>query len=195
MIYSNLLPDSALIKSVENYNSIAIIVCPVCGNLSIGYQKNIPAFRKTIDETTGETIYERSAITGESNRIKGLLEAQGKQVKIGTYGAPCIRAMEPDLPEDVNGGGDADMRLADQCEGKDAVLALCCSVGTLGLKRRLGDSMRIVPGMKTLGISQFSFIFDESKELVYADRENSTIIPSVTSNSEKEKYARPTRLD
>jgi hypothetical protein len=77
----------------------------------------------------------------------------------------------------------------------DAVLALCCSVGTLGLKRRLGDSMRVVPGMKTLGFSQFSFIFDESKELVYADRENSTIIPSVTSNSEKEKYARAVRLD
>jgi len=36
--------------------------------------------------------------------------------------------------------------------------------------------------VETLGISQFSFIFDESKELVYADRENSTIIPSVTSS-------------
>ncbi len=98
---------------MDSYNSVAIIVCPVCGNLSVGYQKNIPAFRKTVDETTGETVYERSAITGESNRIKGLLEAQGKHVKIGTYGAPCIRAMEPDLPGDVNGGGDADMRLAD----------------------------------------------------------------------------------
>ena len=179
MIYTNLLPDSALIKSVESYNSVAIILCPSCGNMSVGYQKNIPVLRKTLDGTTGETIFVRAAITGEADRIKGLLEAQGIYVKTSTYGGPCITAMEPDLPRGI-GGGDADMKLNDQCEGMDAVLALCCSVGMIGLKRRLGDSKRIVPGMKTLGIGHFSFKFDESKELVYADRESSTIIPSST---------------
>ncbi len=74
MIYTNLLPDSALIKSVENYNSVAIIVCPVCSNLSVGYQKNIPAFRKTVDETTGETTYERQRLQERQTGLKACLK-------------------------------------------------------------------------------------------------------------------------
>ena len=176
MIYSNLLPDSTLLKSVEEYDSLTIVLCPMCGNLSVGYHKDLPIYQKVLDESTGETKYERVAIFDEANRIKKLLQDTGKQVKMEIYGGPCMTALDAELPGNVN-GGDSDAKLVEGCTGSDAVLALCCSVGAIGLRHRLGEEYRIVPGMKTLGISHFSFKFDETRTLVYADKENSTIIP------------------
>ncbi len=175
MIYAELLPDSTIMKNVESYDSMTLVVCPVCANTSVGYQKNLPVLKKSVDETTGETTYIRIAIAGEAQRIKELLDE--KDVKIEMYGAPCAMAMDKELPRNLN-GGDADTKLVEQCADADVVLALCCSVGVLGLKRRLGGSTRIVPCMKTRGFSQFSFKFDEAKELVYVDRESSTVLSS-----------------
>ena len=177
MIYAELLPDSTIMKIVESYGSMTLVVCPVCSNTSVGYQKNLPAFKRAVDETTGEITFVRSAITGEAYRIKKLLDEKDKDVKVEMYGAPCAMAMDKELPRNLN-GGDADIKLFEQCADTDVVLALCCSVGVLGLKRRLGGSTRIVPGMKTRGFSQFSLKFDETKEFVYVDRENSTVISS-----------------
>ena len=177
MIYAELLPDSTIMKNVESYDSMTLVVCPLCANTSVGYQKNLPVLKKSVDETTGETTYIRTAITGEAHRIKELLDEKDKDVTIEMYGAPCAMAMDKELPRNLN-GGDADTKLVEQCADTDMVLALCCSVGVLGLKRRLGGSIRIVPCMKTNGISQFSFKFDEAKELVYVDRESSTVLSS-----------------
>ena len=178
MIYAELLPDSTIMKNVEIYNSVTLVVCPVCSNTSVGYQKNLPAFKRSVDEATGEVTLLRSAITGEAFRVKELLEEKDKGVKVETYGAPCAMAMDKELPGYVN-GGDVDIKLVEQCADTDVVLAFCCSVGVLGLRRRLGGTTRIVPGMKTIGFSQFSFKFDETKELVYVDRENSTVLSSL----------------
>jgi hypothetical protein len=182
LIYAELLPDSTIMKNVESYDSMTLVVCPVCANTSVGYQKNLPVLKKSVDETTGELTYIRTAITGEAHRIKELLDEKDKDVKVEMYGAPCAMAMDRELPRNLN-GGDADTKLAEQCADTDMVLALCCSVGALGLKRRLGDSTMIVPCMKTRGFSQFSFKFDDNKELVYVDRESSTVLSSFqTSN-------------
>ena len=183
LIYAELLSDSTIMKNVEIYDSMTLIVCPVCANTSVGYQKNLPVLKKSVDETTREITYTRTAITGEAHRIKELLDEKEKDVKVEMYGAPCAMAMDRELPRNLN-GGDADIKLVEQCAGTDAVLAFCCSVGMLGLKRRLGGSTRIVPCMKTSGFSQFSFKFDEAKELVYVDRESSTVISSFQPRSD-----------
>jgi len=183
LIYAELLPDSTIMKNVESYDSVTLVVCPICANTSVGYQKNLPAFKRSIDKATGEITFVRSAITGEAYRIKDLLDEKDKDVKVEMYGAPCVMAMDKELPRNVK-GGDADIKLFEQCANTDVVLALCCSVGVLGLKRRLGGSTGIMPGMKTIGISQFSFKFDETKELVYADRESSTVISSFQSRND-----------
>jgi len=186
LIYAELLPDSTIMKNVESYDSMAIVVCTLCANLSVGYQKNLPVLKRAIDEATGEITFVRSAITGEAYRIKDLLDEKDKDVKVEMYGAPCVMAMDIELPRNFN-GGDADIKLVEQCADTDVVLALCCSVGVLGLKRRLG-STRIVPCMKTIGISQSSFKFDETKELVYADKESSTMLSSFQPRSDKEAH-------
>lgn len=183
MIYVELLPDSTIMKNVESYDSMTLVVCPVCANTSVGYQKNLPAFKRSVDEATGEITLIRLAITGETYRIKELLEEKDKDVKVEMYGAPCAMAIDKELPRNLN-GGDFDIKLVEQCAETDVVLALCCSVGVLGLKRRLGGSTRIVPGMKTIGMSQFSFKFDETKELVYVDRESSMVISSFQPRSD-----------
>ena len=91
--------------------------------------------------------------------------------------------MDKEQPKMIK-GGDADIKLFEQCADTDVVLALCCSVGVLGLKRRLGGSTGIVPCMKTIGICQSNFKFDETKELVYVDRESSTVISSFQPRSD-----------
>ncbi len=183
MIYAELLPDSTIMKNVESYDSMTLVICPICANTSVGYQKNLPAFKRSVDEATGEITFLRTAITGEAYRIKELLDGKDKDIKIEMYGAPCAMAMDTELPRNLN-GGDADINLVEQCGDTDVVLALCCSVGVLGLKRRLAGSTRIVPGMKTSGFSQFSFKFDDTKELVYVDRENSTVLSSFQPRSD-----------
>ena len=183
MIYAELLPDSTIMKIVESYDSMTLVVCTLCANLSVGYQKNLPAFKRSVDEATGEITFVRSAITCEAYRIKELLDEKDKDVKVEMYGAPCAMAMDKELPRYVK-GGDADIKLFEQCADTDVVLALCCSVGVLGLKRRFRGSTGIVPCMKTIGISQFSFKFDETKELVYVDRESSTVLSNFQSRND-----------
>jgi len=183
LIYAELLPDSTIMKNVESHDSVTLVVCPICSNTSVGYQKNLPAFKKSVDEATGEVTLIRSAITGEAFRVKELLEEKDKGVKVEMYGAPCAMAMDKELPGYVN-GGDADIKLVEQCADTDVVLTFCCSVGVLGLRRRLGGTTRIVPGMKTIGFSQFNFKFDETKELVFVDRENSTVLSSFQPRSD-----------
>ena len=162
MIYAELLPDSTIMKNVESYDSLTLVACSACANTSVGYQKNLPVLKRSVDEATGEITFIRSAITGEAYRIKELLEEKDKDVKVEMYNVPCAMAMDKELPRYVK-GGDADIKLFEQCVDTDVVLALCCSVGVLGLKRRFGGSTGIVPGMKTIGISQFSFRFDETR--------------------------------
>ena len=183
MIYAELLPDSTIMKNVESFDSMTLVVCPLCANLSVGYQKNLPAFKRSVDEATGEVTFKRSAITGEAYRIKELLEEKDKDAKVEIYSAPCAMAMDKELPGMIN-GGDADFKLLEQCADTDMVLAFCCSVGVLGLKRRFGGSTGIVPCMKTLGMSQSNFIFDETKEFVYVDRDNSTVLSSFQPRSD-----------
>ena len=183
MIYAELLPDSTIMKAVESYGSMTLVVRPICVNLSVGYQKNLPVINRAVDEATGEITFVRSAITGEAYRIKDLLDEKDKDVTVEIYGAPCAMAMDKELPRNVK-RGDADIKFVEQCADTDVVLALCCSVGVLGLKRHLGGSTRIVPCMKTIGMSQFSLKFDDTKELVYADRESSTVLSSFQPRSD-----------
>ena len=176
LIYSNLLPDSSILKSVEDYEALTLVLCPYCGNHSVGYQKDIPILKKVIDKATGEPKYRPWAIVSEATRLKQIFEDQGKQVKTEIYGGPCLTALDQELPGSLN-GGDADILLLEGCVGSDIVLTLCCATGTIGVKKRLGDEYRVVSCMKTVGLSHFSFKFDETNTFVYVDQENSTIIP------------------
>lgn len=49
--------------------------------------------------------------------------------------------------------------------------------GTLGLRKRLREIVKVIPGMVTIGMGQFTFRFDEAQEYIYVDKKATTIIP------------------
>ena len=175
MIFSKLLSDSSILQSLKDQQSALIIGCPWCAGFSIAYQKNLPYLRKSTNKDTGETEYLPAAILDEANRIKALLEEQGISTRVQLYPGPCLYSTDIELPESVNGGDMASPEMLHSLNEADAVLSLCCTNGTMGLRKRVSSNVRVVPGMVTAGIGQFGFKFDETKKHVYVDQDETTV--------------------
>lgn len=102
----------------------------------------------------------------EANRLKALLESKGINVRVEMWpgDAPCFLSNERE--QDY-------LELADRCADAEAVITLCCVGGTLGVKRYLGKTAKIISGMRTLGLFQVCIILDEAKGFVYVDKNKS----------------------
>ncbi len=177
VVYAVLEPDSKIIEEVAGFKSAAIVGCTYCANMSIAHEKNIPAYMMSVDKTTGGTTLLPTAMMEETNRLKNLLEGKEMNVKVEIWGTPlCTLTHDKELPDGIGGGEWADPELANRCADTDAVIALCCVAGMLGMKKRLGKATKIVRGMKTVGFSEFYFTFDEAKEFVHVNKDRSTVI-------------------
>jgi hypothetical protein len=177
VVYAVLVPDSKIIEEVAGFKSVAIVGCTYCANMSIAYEKNIPAYMMSVDKTTGGTTLLPTAMMEETNRLKNLLEGKEINVKVEIWGTPlCTLTHDKELPTGIGGGEWADPELANRCADADAVIALCCVAGMLGMKKRLGKAAKIVRGMKTVGFSEFYFTLDEVKKFIHADKHRSTVI-------------------
>ena len=64
--------------------------CEGCANDSIAFDKGGALRSIVIDNDTGETRFFPAAIMGEANRLKGLLESRGFNVKIDTALNICV---------------------------------------------------------------------------------------------------------
>jgi len=166
-VYSVVLSDSKILDRVTGIESVVVVGCAFCANFSIAYDKGIPLSRVLVDENTGRTVRAPVAIMEESNRLKALFESNGINVRGEVLLVPCI--VPPEMQP-------ADLELAEHCTDADAVVTLCCSGGTLGIKTRLGKTVKIIPGMRTVGVSLSYTVFDEAKEYVYMDKSRSKII-------------------
>lgn len=178
MIFAELATESRILQATKDVRSVLIVACPVCANLSIAYEKNLPVYERRIDETTGESSFLPIAITSVATRLKTLLEERGISARIAMHRAPCLLAIDEELT-DLFSEGVTSPELSGSGVGSDTILSLSCAVGTLGLRKRLGESAKVIPAMKNAGIGQFKVIFDERKTFVHVDKENSTIIPTV----------------
>lgn len=176
VIHTVLVPDSKIIEEVAGFKSVAIVGCTACANNSIAYEKNVPAYVISVDKTTGRTTLLPMAMMEETNRLKNLLESKGMTVRVEIWPPLCALTHEKELPTAIGGRQWADPELANRCTDAQAVIALCCVGGLLGMKKRLGKAVKIVRGMKTVGVSQFYFALDEAKEFVHVDKDRSTII-------------------
>lgn len=166
-VYSVLLPDSKILRRVAGFKSVVIAGCVFCANSSIAYDKGIPFSRVLVDENTGRTVQVPVAVMEESKRLKALLESNDIDVRGEVLLVPCV--VPPQMQP-------ADLELAEHCTNADAVVTLCCSGGTLGIKTRLGKTVKIIPGMRSVGISLSYTVFDETKEFIYVDKSRSKII-------------------
>jgi len=166
-VYSVLLPDSKILRRVAGFKSVAILGCPVCANSSIAYDKDIPLSRVLLNKNTGETVRAPVAIMEEANRLKTLLESKGTNVRVEVPFMPCVVSVEREQ---------ADRELAERCSQVEAVVTLCCAGGTLGIKRRLGKTVKVIPGMRTAGLSLIYAVFDEATGFIYMDKNRSKMI-------------------
>jgi hypothetical protein len=176
VVHTVLVPDSKIIEEVAGFKSIAVVGCSYCANASIAYERNVPSHMMLVDKATGRTTLLPVAMMEETNRLKNLLESRGLTVKVEIWPTLCALTDERELPTAMGGRQWADPELANRCADAEAVIALCCVGGMLGIKKRLGKAVKIIRGMKTAGLSQFYFTFDETKEFIRIDRDKSTII-------------------
>jgi hypothetical protein len=177
MIFSKLLDEKTLLEKVQGYKSLLIVGCRTCANLSVAYEGDLPAYRKTIDPKTDEAQYEPVAIIEEAHRLKSLFESHGFTIDFELFRPPCLQSYDMSIPDNLGGGENASPDFAERYTKYDVVISLACASGTLGLRKRLGKNVKVIPGMVTRGMGQFDFKFDDTKEYVYVDKQATTIIP------------------
>ncbi len=167
-------PDSSILGETEGFESVAIVGCTYCANYSIAYEKDEPVQKIIVDEETGSTSKPPLAMINEANRLKGILEGRG--VSVGVEIWPPLCTMTRDSEVQMGGPQWTDPELVNRCSGAEAIIALCCVGGVVGLKKRFGEGVKVIPGMRTEGISLLSFSLDDETNLVRIDKEKSTII-------------------
>jgi hypothetical protein len=112
----------------------------------------------------------------ELNRWKTLLEERGKSCEIEVVPQLCVYSEDPVILERSNLAKLSGNDFIDRCKGSDAVLCYGCSAAFVGLNRRLGNEVKIVPGLKSVGALQIQTYMDESGKFIMMNNNGSTII-------------------
>lgn len=166
--------DTSILGETKGLNSVVIVGCPYCANFSIAYEKDEPVQKLVIDEKTGGSSKLPLAMMNETNRLKGILEGKGMSVGVEMWPPLCIKTSDSEIQ--MGGPQWTDPELVSRCSGAEAIVALCCAGGVIGLKERFGKDLKVIPGMKTEGISLLHFSLDKATKLVHIDRGKSTVI-------------------
>jgi len=167
VVYSELIPQEAILQGVGNNKKVIIIACQHCANVSIAYAKNIPYAKSIGGGVLGMLTSKPTAIIQEADNIKGLLENKGITAKIVILGKllpPC----------GMNEKGHR--KIAELCKDSDCVIALSCISGCLGMKNALPKTCKIFPAMNTVGwletcskVKKGNHIIDKQKSrVIYA---------------------------
>lgn len=166
-VYSVVLPDSTILKRVNGLKSVLIVGCGACLNDSLGFNTDQPLARIVNGNNADTPELLPLLIEEELQRIKTLLENNG----ISTGSENTIPVCEISFATEP-----FISNLAKRSGEVEAILSLSCSVGTLALKKQLGNVFKIIPATKTSGIFQVSKYLDESGEYIYLDKPKSTIL-------------------
>jgi len=166
-VYSTVRPDSAILRDLKGLKSVVILCCSSCANTSIAYDKELPVSRILTDSATGRTKTIPVAIVEEANRLKVVLENNGIKASCEIFAAPCV--LSDDIAREQS-------EILKRCDEAEAVVTLFCPSGMLGIKRVLREKIKLVPGMKTLGLWQRYTFIDHEKGLIYIDKSKFAII-------------------
>ena len=138
--YSELATDTFFLNQVGDAKSVTIFGCGFCANQSIAYKNNIFVIGTS---SLGGLRFSCFATSGEANRIKELLEKNGKSVNIKFFGlptSPYCQLNQNDRKKIVNAA-----------KGSDAAITLSCMAGFGGIRNALPESVKVIPGMTTVG--------------------------------------------
>jgi hypothetical protein len=166
-VYSTILPDSTILKRVNGFKSTLIVGCCACLNDSLAFSTDQPLAKVVIDENTGTTNLLPILVDEELKRIKGLLENNGISTRVESTFPICEISF---ITEQFIS------KLSEYSAEVESILSVSCVAGTLALKKQLGKVFKIVSATKTQGVFQPSKFLDGSKEFVYLDKSQSTIM-------------------
>jgi hypothetical protein len=177
MIFSKLLNETTLLERVQGHRSLIFMGCRSCANYSAAYEKNLPLYEKTIDPATEEVNYVPYAIVEEANQLGKFFERHGYETNFELIRPPCTSSNDIRVPEKLGGGEYASPDFAERYAKYDAVISLCCASGTVGLRKRLGKTIQVIPGRDTIGMGHIVYKFDDAQKYIYVDQQASTITP------------------
>jgi hypothetical protein len=165
VVYSELIPQEAILQGVGNAKKVTIIACPHCANVSIAYAKNIPYAKSKFSGLLGMITSKPTAIIQEANSIKNLLQSKGINTEIKILGKlmPPCGMNEKDYQKIAELGGDS-----------DCVIALSCISGCLGMKNALPKTCKVFPAMNTVGWMETCTRIENGSRII--DKQRSRII-------------------
>jgi hypothetical protein len=161
--YSELVSDDYILQQVGEAKSISIFGCRVCANASIALSKGMSVIGKI---SLGGIRFTPYAVTQEANRIRQLLESNGKSVNVNIF-SPL--ACNPFCGMTEKGRS----KIARACEKSDTAIALSCYLGVEGIKSALPESIKVIPAMKTIG--QITSYLTKKKGKIILDRDKTKV--------------------
>ena len=168
-------PNNNILKSLEGKKSTLIVACAGCANNSVAYDKIKPVYKVETDEK-GNKMLIPYAIHDEAERVKTMLGENGIKADIELNDSWCFYTESKELSKMLGSPGWTDQGLKDRCVNYGSILFLGCPDGVNGVKVRVGDKARVIPGMSNIGTYQCFWRFDEVNGVVLIDREKSAFI-------------------
>jgi hypothetical protein len=163
-VYSIMLPDEHLLKSIQSYSEIVILGCGGCSNDSLAYV-NCASQKARFEAQNQQYRTEPEAVLSEAKRLKSVFEKYNKNVQIA-IGMHLCSSCTGDKPEDW-------LKI---CQDAEAVLTLSCVAGTVGAKALINKGIKVIPGMKTIGVLYSHHILDPVSGLITLDKEKSVYV-------------------
>ena len=161
--YSELATDTFLLNQVGDAKKVTIFGCGFCANQSIAYKKDISVIGTS---SLGGLRFSSFATSAEATRIKELLEKNGKAVNIKFFGLPTSPYCQLNQNDRK--------KIVKAAEGSDAAIALSCMAGFGGIRNALPKSVKVVPGMTTVGTIASYLTVEGGK--VYLDKDKTRVI-------------------
>jgi hypothetical protein len=158
-----MVPDNVIKRALNGYNRIVILGCEGCANDSLAYtQKRSQKAR--FDEHMKQNMPAPDAILEEANRLKTILHYKANDIHITTGSGLCSNSTSNNCD------------WIKICDNAEVVLALSCMAGILGIKASLGKSVKVIPGMKTVGVLYSHRKYDPENGLLHLDMVKSVAV-------------------
>ena len=157
--YSELATDAYLLNQVGDAKSVTIFGCGFCANQSIAYKNDISIIGTS---SLGGLRFNCFATSAEANRIKELLEKNGKSVNIKFFGLPTSPYCQLNQNDRK--------KVANAAQGSEAAIALSCIAGFGGIRNALPESTKVIPGMSTVGTIASYLTVEDGKVLLDKNR-------------------------
>lgn len=161
--YSELANDTFLLNQVGDAKSVTIYGCSYCANQSIAYKNDISVIGSS---SLGGLRFNCFATSTEANRIKEILEKNGKSARVKFFGLPTSPYCQLNQNDRK--------KIVKSAKNSDAAITLSCMAGFGGIRSALPESVKVIPGMTTLGTIASYMTVEGGK--VYLNKAKSRVI-------------------